>query len=105
MLPVLVVVALLVLQAGLLARDQVVAVHLARTAARAVAVAGPSGAAAAAARSGLGRRVSVSVGGEARPGGLATVTVALDPVRVPVVGRGLGGLRLQERLTVLVEGP
>jgi hypothetical protein len=31
--------------------------------------------------------------------------VTVDPTRVPVVGRGLGGLRLRERLTVLVEGP
>lgn len=105
MLPVVVVLALVVVQAGLLARDQLVAVHTARTAARSVAVSGGSGAARAVSAAGLAGRARVEVSGDARPGGLATVTVSLDPVRVPVIGRGLGGLRLRERMTVLVEGP
>jgi hypothetical protein len=104
-LPVLVVVALVVLQAGLLARDQLVTIHVARTAARAAAVGGVPAAVSVVARSGVGSRSSVGVAGDVRPGGLATVTVTVDPTRVPVVGRGLGGLRLRERLTVLIEGP
>jgi len=104
-LPVLIVLALVVVQAGLLARDQLVAVQTARTAARSVAVSGPAGADRVLAAAGLAGRARVGVSGDTRPGGLATVTVTLDPVRVPVVGRGLGGLRLRERMTVLVEGP
>ena len=104
-LPVLVVVALVVLQAGVLARDQLVTIHVARTAARAAAVGGVPAAVSVVAGTGNGSRSSVGVAGDVRPGGLATVTVTVDPTRVPVVGRGLGGLRLRERLTVLIEGP
>ena len=105
-LPVVAVVALVVVQAGLLARDEVLTVAAARTAARAVTVE-PSAAAAqrALVAAGLGDRASVDVTGASRPGALATVTVELEPATVPIVGRAFTGRRLRERLTVLVEGP
>ena len=105
-LPVVAVVLLVVVQAVLIARDQIVVVHAARVAARAVAVEGRSTSAArSVAAQGLGDRARVSVSGRLQPGGTAVVVVELDPVRVPVVGRGLGGLRLRQRFAVLVEGP
>lgn len=105
-LPVVAVMVLLVVQAGLLVRDQVLAVHAARAGARAVAV-DPRAEAAerAVSAAGLGSRARVRLTGELAPGGIATVTVAVDPVRVPVVGRALGGLRLSERMAALVEEP
>lgn len=105
-LPVVVVMLLLVVQAGLLVRDQVLAVHAARAGARAVAV-DPRAAAAerAVGAMGLGGRARVEVAGDLVPGGVATVTVEVDPQRVPVVGRALGGLRLSERMAALVEEP
>ncbi len=105
-LPVVVVMALLVVQTGLLVRDQVLAVHAARAAARAVAVAPRTGVAESAVRAtGLGSRARVRLDGDLTPGGIASVTVVVDPVRVPVVGRALGGLRLSERMAALVEEP
>ena len=104
-LPAIAVIALVVVQAGLLARDQVLAVSAARAAARAVTIE-PSDASARSAlvAAGLGDRATVAVTGATRPGGLATVTVELEVATVPVVGRALAGRRLRERLTVLVEG-
>ena|GEM_PF-2258101 len=105
-LPIVVLVVLVVLQAVLLARDQVLVVHAARTAARAVAVEGqPAAASRVVAAQGFGSRARTSVAGQVRPGGLAQVAVELDPVRVPIIGRSLGGLRLRERFAVIVEGP
>lgn len=105
-LPVVVVLVLVVLQAGLLVRDRVTAVHAARAAARAVAVEPDVGEAErVVAELGLASRAEVRLGGELRPGGLATVTVVLRPVAVPVVGVAVGGMRLSERMTARVEGP
>ena len=105
MLPVVVVLVLAVLQAGLLVRDRLLVLHAARGAARAVAVHGSVGAATAALADVDRSRFSVVVGGDLRPGGLASVTVRARPVRVPLVGLALGSTRLQERLVVRVEGP
>lgn len=104
-LPAVAVIALIVLQAGLLARDQVLAVSATRAAARAATVE-PTTAAARRAldAAGVADRATVEVSGASRPGGLVTVTVELEPAKVPVVGRALAGRRLRERLTVLVEG-
>jgi Flp pilus assembly protein TadG len=104
-LPVVVVLLLLVAQVGLLVRDRVLVVHAARAAARAVAVEPMPSAATAAARPVLGGRAAVHLGGDTGPGGLATVTVVAEPVRLPVVGVAMGGLRLRESLVVRVEGP
>ncbi len=104
-LPVVVIVMLLVLQVGLTVRDRLVAVHAVRAAARAVIVE-PTEAAARTALggTGVGGRGRVVVGGDLRPGGFATVTVTLQPTRVPIVGRVLGASRVTERLVVQVEG-
>lgn len=104
-LPVVAVLLLAVVQAGLLARDQVTAVHAARAAARAVAVQ-PDQAAAdrVLADLGLDGRSTVRLSGGRAPGDLVTVTVTLRPVLVPVIGAPLASVRITERLTALVEG-
>ena len=104
-LPVVVMLLLVVVQAGVAVRDRLVVLHAARTAARAVIVEPtPAAAAAALDRVGTGSRARVALAGELRPGGLATVTVTMAPTRVPVVGRVVAGGSVVERLTVLVEG-
>ena len=103
-LPAVVTVLLLVVQVGLLVRDRVLTVHAARSAARAVAV-DPSASAARRAVAGSGVDVRVALGGELRPGGLATVTVTGRPTSLPIVGVVLAGVELRERLVVRVEGP
>lgn len=103
---VLFVVLLLVLtvvQVGLVTRDQLLAVHAARVAARAVIVDPTTGAAADALRRGQVRYDSVRLSGDSRPGGMATVEVRLSPTRVPVVGRLLGDRVVSESLSVMVE--
>jgi len=104
-LPVVVVLLLLVLQAGLAVRDRLVVLHGVRVAARAVIV-DPTESAARGAlrRSGVGAGGTVTVSGELRTGGLAEVTVAMRPTTVPIVGRVLGGRPVSERLVVQVEG-
>ena len=106
LLPVLALLLLLAVQAALLARDRVLAVHAARVAARAVIV-DPTVASARAAlqrHGGASARVSVELRGDPSPGGIVTVSVAMPPTRVPIVGRVVPGGRLEERLSVLVEG-
>ncbi len=103
-LPAVVTVLLLVVQVGLLVRDRVLTVHAARSAARAVAVE-PSASAARRAVAGSGVDVRIALGGELRPGGLATVTVTGRPTSLPIVGVVLAGVELRERLVVRVEGP
>ena len=105
MLPVLALLLLLAVQAALLARDRVLAVHAARVAGRAVIV-DPSEAAARAAlqrHGGAAARASVQLQGDRTHGGIVTVVVAVPPTRVPIVGRVVGR-QLEERLSVLVEG-
>lgn len=105
-LPVVVVLLLVVLQGGLLARDQVTAVHAARASARALAVRpDPAEAQRVLAELGLAGRGSASVTGDRTAGGLVTVTVVLRPTRVPVVGAAVSGVRLRESMTARVEGP
>jgi hypothetical protein len=106
-LPVVVLLLLLAVQAGLLARDRVLGVHAARAAARAVVV-DPREAAARAAlqhQGGAAAQATVQLQGDRRPGGFVTVVVTLAPTRLPIVGRVLGGFEVRERLVVLVEGP
>lgn len=106
-LPVVVVLLLVVVQAGVLVRDRLAAVSAARVAARAVIV-DPQPAAARAALADAGGRAAqaqVRVSGERRAGGLAVVAVRLEPTRLPIVGRAIGGVTIEEELTVLVEGP
>ncbi len=106
-LPVVMVLLLAVAQSGVLVRDRLATVHAARVAARAVVV-DPTTSSAVSALDAAGGRAGdarVELGGELRSGGFATVTVHLEPVRLPLVGRVLGATTLSERLTVLVEGP
>lgn len=104
LLPVVVLVLLLVLQAGMAVRDRLVVQHAARTAARAVIV-DPDEAAArrALGAAGLRDRVDVSLQGERRPGAMVTVVVSKRPTAVPVLGRLVAGDRVRAALTVMVE--
>ena len=106
LLPVLVLLLLLAVQAALLARDRVLAVHAARVAGRAVIVDPHERAARAALQRQGGRAAAASVElrGDRQPGGIVTVVVAVPPTRVPIVGRVIGPSALMERLSVLVEG-
>ncbi len=106
MLPAVVLLLVLVIQVGLVARDRVAAVAAVRVAARAVIVE-PSPEAAQRALRNHGGPVAgarVTVGGQLHPGGFARVTVELEPTRLPLTGRFLGGVVLREQLTVFVEG-
>jgi uncharacterized metal-binding protein len=107
-LPLLAILALLLLQVGLVVRDQVLVVHAAREAARAAAVdPGRSAAATAALASAEFERdyLAVVVDGGRRAGDRLRVTVTYrSPTRVPIVGRLLGDIRLSADATVRVEG-
>lgn len=109
LLPVVVVLLLAVLQAGLLARDVVLVTHAAREAARAAATDSRAGAArtAALAASGLdGERLEVVATGRAGPGSRVTVVVTFRaPTHVPVVGALLGDRAVRAEATMRVEGP
>lgn len=105
LLPVLVTTLLLVVQVGLLARDRVLTVHAARTAARAAAV-DPDPASVRGSLRDVGQgRFRVEIGGDTAPGGVARVRVSTRPTSIPVVGRLVGGIELSEALAVRVEGP
>jgi hypothetical protein len=106
LLPVLLLMLLLVVQVGLVARDRVVAVHAVRVAARA-AIVEPTEFASVEAlrRHGLPLdRLAVSLEGDRSAGGLLSVVVVMRPTPVPLVGRVLSGVELTERLAVVVEG-
>ncbi len=103
LLPVFVLLLLTVVQAGIVARDQLLAVHATRVAGRAVIVEpSHSAATAALAQAGLDR-VTVGLSGDLRVGGYVTVEVRLRPTRVALVGRLVGDMEVRERVTVLVE--
>ena len=106
-LPVIVVVLLALVQVGLVLRDHVAVTTAARAAARA-AVVEPDAAAvrrAAVGSTGLrSDRVSVSLEGDASPGSLVTVRVRYrEAGALPLVGRLVDGLVLEERVVVMVE--
>lgn len=107
LLPVVIMVLLLVLQVALLARDRLAVVHSTRAVARTVIVEPSADAAARSLRAqgGVAASGRVAVSGSLRPGGLATVTVTMPATRVPIIGRVVAGVTVQERLTVYVEGP
>ncbi|HET7488304.1 MAG TPA: TadE/TadG family type IV pilus assembly protein [Acidimicrobiales bacterium] len=96
-LPLLVVLALVLLQVGLVVRDQVLVVHAAREAARAAAV-DPSAAAARRAALAGGPldphrlEVRVTAGGRGRPVGVSLVY--RSPTMAPLVGPLLPDVRL-----------
>ena len=106
-LPFLVVLLLAMAQVGLVIRAQVMVIHAAREAARAVAVdteADPTEAALLASTLDPAR-TSVVVSGSLEPGGHVTVTVeyAVQP-SVPLAGAIIGTVNLDASATMLVEG-
>lgn len=104
LLPLLVTLLLLALQAGLVVRDHLVVLHATRAAGRAVIVEPSlSAARSAVARSGAPAAVT-TLDGQLRPGGTVTVTVSSAPTVLPLVGRVVSGRRISERVTVQVEG-
>ena len=104
MVPVVVLLVLLVLQAGMVVRDRLVVLQAARVAARAVIVEPTRAAAADAVRSsGAPDQVAVSLSGELGPGGLVTVTATMPSTAVPLVGRVVAGDQVSERLVVRIE--
>lgn len=104
-LPLVLVVCLAVVQVAVVARRDVLVAHAAREAARAAAVEPDDTAALGAARAAAvraspldSRRLSVTL---TRLGELVEVTVRYDdPTDVAVVGRLVGSVRLQERVTM-----
>ena len=106
-IPILVLLILLSVQAALVLRDRVLVVHAARAAARAVIV-DPQVTSAVAALELQGPPIStasVTLSGGSSGGSLATVTVRMRATRVPIVGRVVASTVLQERLVVMIEGP
>jgi len=107
-LPVLMLALLLVVQVGLVVRDQVRAVHAAREAAREAAVsADPSRAEAAAQGSSDldGSRLTVSISGRGAAGSRVTATVTYRAsTDVPLVGMLLPDPVLHAEATMRVEG-
>jgi hypothetical protein len=106
-LPLLALLALVLLQVGLVVRDQVLLTHAAREAAREAAVADDPGAARRGALAGARidpGRLDVDVRG--RRGAGSRVTAALtyrSPTDVPLVGRLVGDVRLHAVVTMRVE--
>lgn len=105
-IPVLVLLAVALIQLVVVARDRVQLVRVTAASARAAMVDPDDRTVAATARALRGgldlERVECS-GGRAA-GELLTVSVMARPQRLPLVGAALGGLRLSESLTVRVEG-
>ena len=107
-LPVVCLLLLVVVQVGLVVRDQVLTTHAAREAARTAAVDARGGAPAEAARAAGPldpARLSVRVGGRAGPGSRVRVEVTYRaPTDVPLVGALLGDVPLHASVTMRVEG-
>lgn len=106
-LPLIMAVALALVQVGLLVRDHVLVVHAAREAARAAAVNPTTEAATSAALAATNldpNRMLVQTDGGRTTGGLLRVTVSFraEP-SVPLVGRLFPSVTIQEALTVRVE--
>ena len=106
-LPVVVMALLLVVQVGIVVRDQVLAVHAAREGARAAAVDARPGVAQQAAVSGSGldpARLTVTTGGRGPPGSQVRVQVAYrSATDVPLVGALIGDVELSAATTMRVE--
>lgn len=106
-LPLLAALALLLVQVGLLVRDQVLVVHAAREAAREAAVSpgatAPRQAVLRSTRLESGR-VDVDIGRRGRPGSRVQVTVRYRaPTEVPLVGHLLPDVRLRATAAMRVE--
>jgi len=106
-LPAIAILLLAALQVVVVMRDAVALTAASRAAARRAVVepVAPEVRAAAVAETRLAAsRLSVVVGGDRRPGGLATVVVTYrSPTAVPLVGAFVGDIELRERITVRCE--
>lgn len=106
-LPLLALLALLVVQVGVLARDRVAVTHAARAGARAAAVdPSPREVRAAVVRATHldADRIEVTVSGAAGPGSLVTVHVTYrDPTDVALVGPLVPDVSLEETLVARLE--
>ena len=105
-LPLIVALLMLLLEAGLVARDQVMVVHAAREAARVAAVDPSTSAAVEAARSSSGLDdLEVLVRGRGAAGSRVTVTVRYrEPGRIPMLGAITSHVVLEASATMRVEG-
>ena len=106
LVPAVLLLLLVVLQAALVARDSVHLVRATSAAARAAMV-HPSQSTARDALAEVGAGLDVqglTLSGGRDPGSLLTVSVVARPTRLPVVGVALSTVRLRESLTVRVEG-
>lgn len=106
-LPVVVLLALVILQAGLVAKDFLLVHHAAREAAWAAAVE-PSAMTARSAASDaaglLGDRLTVFWSGGAEPGDRGKASVSYrSPTQVPLVGRLIDDVTLSAEVTVRIE--
>lgn len=102
-LPLVVLLLLAVVQVGLVVRDQVLTVHAAREAARAVAVDPSPGAGRAAALAGAGlepRRVSVEV---TRTDQSVAVVTYRSPTDLPIVGALIPDIGLRAKAAMRTE--
>lgn len=106
-LPLAAVLLLAIIQAALLARDQILVVHTAREAARAVAVdPTPDAGQRAAEAAGLLKPERLDVKSRGRGGVGSRVTVSVGyraPTDVPLVGRLFGDLVLRAEASMRVE--
>lgn len=106
-LPLVALLLLALVQAAIIARDQVLVTHAAREAAREAAVdADPGAARRAAQRAGplSTDRLDVEVTGRDGAGSRVRVVVRYTvPIRLPLVGRALGDVRLTASATMRVE--
>jgi Flp pilus assembly protein TadG len=105
-LPLVLLVLLALLQAGLLLRDQLLVVQAAREGAREAAVSPRKERIEAAVRRaapGLDEGLEVQIRRGPRTGDLATVAVSASPTRVPTIGRLLEGHRLEASATMRIE--
>lgn len=106
-LPLVVLFALVVVQAALVANARLLVSHAAREGARAAAVDPNQAAAAEAARGSLGvpgSRLAVSLRGGSAEGDLITVTVVYSVATdVPLVGQLIGDVEVESSVTMRVE--
>ncbi len=106
-LPLVVAVLLVVVQVGLIVRDQILVVHAAREAAREAAVDPGADAPKQAALEGSGLaadRLSVSSAGRGPAGSRVRVEVRYRaPTAVPLVGAAMGDITLEAAATMRVE--
>ncbi len=107
LLPVIMAIALAVVQVGIVSFRQVQVVHAAREVGRMVAVTGDeTGVTEAAAQASAldVSRLEVLIDGPLVPGSLVTVTVRYrDPTEVPVIGSAISDVVLQAQITMRVE--